>query len=94
MVLEPVSNQVSTHAARRAEVTRRADKARRRGEEGEHPVREGDTFLAALDAANATDPTRRLADVDQEEAREDRQAAHTGSTDQHPTPGGSLDLSA
>lgn len=95
-MLEPISNQMAAKALRLKEAAERARRARDSdGRAG--PVREGDSFDSALESVEPAEAVRKLADADQEEAREDRQAsqrrpAARGPDQDHTGP--SLDLSA
>ncbi|MEM9372735.1 MAG: hypothetical protein AAGA55_03750 [Planctomycetota bacterium] len=73
-MLEPVSNQLAAQARRASDLSERTRKVRRTDQPG-GPERDEDTFDSALQDVQRTEKTRRLADADQEEAREDRQAS-------------------
>lgn len=90
-VIDPVSNLVSTQAARQAREAQRANRVRRHGSDAEDG-RGDDSFESTLQAVEAAEAVRRLADADQEEAREDRQASGPGPARREN--GASLDLSA
>ncbi|RMH25607.1 MAG: hypothetical protein D6692_10615 [Planctomycetota bacterium] len=90
-MIDPVSNLVSTQAARQAREAQRANRVRRHGSDAEDR-RGDDSFESTLQAVETAESVRRLADADQEEAREDRQA--NGPSPGRPGNGASLDLSA
>lgn len=90
-MIDPVSNLASTLAARQARDAQRGNRVRRHGSDAEEG-RGGDSFESTLQAIESAESVRRLADADQEEAREDRQASGPGTT--QPRTGSALDLSA
>ncbi|GEM_PF-5366074 len=95
-MLEPISNQMAAKALRAKETAERARRARDTGA-ARAPAREGDSFDAALGGIEPTEAIRRLADADQEEAREEREATQRRHARQGPDrdqQGPSLDVSA
>jgi hypothetical protein len=95
-MLGPISNMLAAQAARKADIAARAKRARQ--EERTDGTRRGsDSFEASLPGIEPTESVRKLADADQEEAREDRQATQQHYGPPHPHgpqdgPEGSLDL--
>lgn len=74
-MFDPVTNLISTQAARRAAMARRPQEQRtREAEKGGRTEDFGDSYENAIGQVEATSETRRLADADQEDAREDRLA--------------------
>lgn len=96
-MFDPVTNQILNHAARKAAVERRPREQRaRQAEEGSRPGEFGDVFEHTVGGIEAASPVRRLADADQEDAREDRLAGE-GSRGRTSPGGGDergLDLTA
>lgn len=93
-MLDPISNQIAARAARRV-ANESARKKVREAREAEGAGRDTDSFDSELDAVEAGEAVRRLADADQEDAREDRVASNTRpAREPGREHGGGLDLSA
>lgn len=70
-----MTNLISTQAARRAAMAKRPQEQRsREAEKGGRTEGFGDSYENAVGQVEPTPETRRLADADQEDAREDRLA--------------------
>jgi hypothetical protein len=95
MMLDPVTNLLAGQAAKRASDARRplAERARAAAEPGRSHA--SDTFEHAPEAVEPASPVRPLADADQQDAVDDRQARQGGPEGHGPgREAGSLDLTA
>jgi len=92
-MLEPISNHLASQAARKVALSDRAKQARA-SEKANGAKRGADSFDSALEGVEAAEAVRRLADADQEEAREDREASQLRHGREQAGQGGPLDLEA